>query len=284
MLKTDGWAYLNISNPVCAWATYRGFLVSVPNDPGVISVWAASMLKTADAVRIHQESVLERCRATFYPERVSRLKGMYCFMDLQSAEAALNWGSHFKVQNLAELSFEEVQKGDRLDSNWITYGDFHDELNRAAFGYWSGQPMPNRDPIWEVIVEGRLIVLGTELRERAYALIERNMPDSVAILELARVAAWAGSNLGSTFAFLQDDGDYLVLNYIMDMKEGNDPDFIRRISELGSSGHPMRPEAVKAFKDDTVRRPDLRPFGFRRLKAEMPFVVGAPLPIPGFVG
>jgi fucose permease len=29
MLKTDGWAYLNISNPLCAWATYRGVLVSV---------------------------------------------------------------------------------------------------------------------------------------------------------------------------------------------------------------------------------------------------------------
>jgi hypothetical protein len=273
MLKTDGWAYLNILNPLCAWATYRGVLVSIPSDPGVISVWSASMLKNAEnSTRIKRELALERCRSAFYPKRVSRLKGMYCFMDLQSAERALEWGGHFKPQNLAELSFEEVQRGDRLDANWITYGDFDEPQNAASFGYWSGRSYPCREPVWEVIVEGRLTVLGTDLRERAYALIERKMPYSTAILELARVAAWVGSNLGSSHAFLLDDGDYVALKYVMDVKEANDAAFINRIGELGKSGHPMRPEAVAAFNNDTVRLPDLRPFEFRKLKSEMPFV------------
>jgi hypothetical protein len=279
MLKTDGWAFLNISNPVCAWATYRGVLVSIPDDPGVISVWSASILKISDAIRVRRESLLESCRAAFYPNRLSRLKGMFCFTDLESAERALGWGSHFMAQNLAELSFAEVKRSDRLDSNWITYGDFTNAQDPALFGYWSGIPYPGRDPIWEVLVEGRLIILGVELRERAYALIERHMPYSTAILELARVAAWAGSDLGSTYAFLQNEDDCVALQYIMDMKEGNDPDFIKRIEELGKAGHPMRPQAVKAFQDDTVRLPDLRPFGFKKHRSELPFVtVTASLP------
>src|SRR5690242_16290602 len=135
-LKTDGWTYLNVSNPLCAWATYRGALVSIPNEGGFISVWSASLLKNGDPHRIAREVAIERCRLQFYPNRVSRLRGMYCFDDLQSAERALEWGNHFKVQNLAELSFAEVVRGDRLDANWITYGNFQDSLNRASFCYW----------------------------------------------------------------------------------------------------------------------------------------------------
>jgi len=51
-LKTDGWAFLNIANPMCAWATYRGVLVSIPTGPGFISVWSASLLKLNDAIRL----------------------------------------------------------------------------------------------------------------------------------------------------------------------------------------------------------------------------------------
>lgn len=27
MLNTDAWCYLNLENPVCAWAVYRGLLL-----------------------------------------------------------------------------------------------------------------------------------------------------------------------------------------------------------------------------------------------------------------
>ncbi len=257
---------------MCAWATYRGALVSIPTSPGFLSVWSASVLHHASAERIAREHALEWCRATFYPNRVSRLIGMFCFTELRSAEKALEWGSHFKLQNLAELSLAEVRRGDRLDSNWITYGDFDDPSRGACFGYWSGMPYPGAEPVWETILEGRLDVLGTDIRERAYARIEKHMPDSTPLAELGRIAAWVGSNLGAVYAFLRADGDYVELEYIMDMQEANDPAFIKKISDLLSSGHPMRQEASRAFAEDRVRAPDLRPFGFRKPKSELPFV------------
>ena len=274
MLTTDAWVFLNISNPVCAWATYRSVLVSVPSGPGFISVWTAAMLKNGDPNRIRRELMLERHRATFFPQRVSRLKGMYCFTDLESAERALKWGSYFRAENLAELSLAQAKQGDRMDSNWISYSEIENspDPKEAMDSYWSGKPYPHEDPIWEVLVEGRLIVLGVELREPAYKLIDHYMPESTEILELGRVAAWVGSDLGSSCGFLRNDGDYVVLDYLMDMREANDPAFLERIAQLGESGHPMRPEAVQAFRDDKVRVPDLRPFGFRKLKSEMPVV------------
>jgi hypothetical protein len=271
-LKTDGWAYLNISNPLCAWATYRGALVSIPNDSGFISVWSASLLKIGDPDRIAREFAIEKCRAAFYPHKVSRLRGTYCFVDLQSAERALKWGNHFKAQNLAELSFAEVARGERLDANWISYGNFEDPSNVAGFGYWSGQAFPGAEPVWEALVEGRIYVLGTQLRERAYALVEKHMPDSTALLELARVSAWIGSNLGSVYAFLQDAGDYVDLNYAMDMGDADNPVFLKQLEDLKASGHPIRAESIRAFAEDRVRTPDLRPFGFRKLRSELPYV------------
>jgi hypothetical protein len=44
MLSTDAYAYLNVDNPICAWATYRGVLVTPPAEPGFLSVWTAGLL------------------------------------------------------------------------------------------------------------------------------------------------------------------------------------------------------------------------------------------------
>jgi hypothetical protein len=159
-----------------------------------------------------------------------------------------------------------------LDANWITHGNFRDSLNRASFGYWSGQQFPDREPVWEVLVEGRAYVLGTELRERAYALVEKHMPDSTPLLELGRVSAWIGSNLASVYAFLHGTGDYVELNYVMEMMDAHDATYLERFEELRASGHPMRAEAIRAFAEGKVHTPDLRPFGFRKLKSELPFV------------
>jgi hypothetical protein len=277
MITTDAWAFLNISHPVCAWAAYRGVLVFTRPDPGFLSIWTLSMIQSDDQHRIQRELSLEIQRAAYYPKRVSRLKGMYCFTDLRSAEQAMKWGGHFKPQYLAELSLAEARKvSGRLDSNWITF-----ELQeppfppRALNAYWSGLPHPQHEPIWETLVEGRLVVLGTDLRERAYALVERYMPFSTAFLEASRVAAWAGSDLGNSTGWVHEEGDDLVFDYIMDMEDATNEKFLERLGTLRAEGHPMRPEAVQAFADDNVRLPDLRPLSFRRPKALLPFMAKA---------
>lgn len=235
------------------------------------------MIQSDDQHRIERELSLEIQRAAYYPKRVSRLKGMYCFTDLASAERAMSWGNHFKPQYLAELSLAEARAvSGRLDSNWITF-----ELREPPFSpyalnaYWSGLPHPQHEPVWETLVEGRLIVLGTDLRERAYALVERYMPYSTALLEAARVAAWAGSDLGNTTGWVREEDDDLVFNYIMDMEDATNEKFLERLDALRAEGHPMRPDAIQAFAEDKVRLPDLRPLSFRRPKALLPFMAKA---------
>jgi hypothetical protein len=175
-LSTDAYAFLNINDPVCAWATYRGTLVSAPEAPGFLSVWSAGMLRADDPARISHELMLETVRATRHPGRVSRLRGMFCFMHLQSAQQALSWSTgstnHFRPEFLAQLHLGEAgHRRERLDSNWITYAprDSNGYLTSSDWidRYWEGEPYPGQTPIWETIVDGRLIVLGTGLRERA---------------------------------------------------------------------------------------------------------------------
>jgi hypothetical protein len=59
MITTDAWAFLNISHPVCAWAAYRGVLVSTRLDPGFLSIWTLSMIQSEDQHRIQRELSLE---------------------------------------------------------------------------------------------------------------------------------------------------------------------------------------------------------------------------------
>lgn len=72
MLKTEAWCYLNLKNPVCAWAAYRGVLVQV-SQSGFISLWMASMLYYNNFNRIERELNLEKVRSLRYSSLISRL-------------------------------------------------------------------------------------------------------------------------------------------------------------------------------------------------------------------
>jgi len=131
VLSTDAYVYLDVTDPVCAWATYRGALVSVSPDAsrddliGGVSLMSAGMMRAGSPARLSNELALEGARRLKHPGRVSRLLGMYRFLDSESAQrAATLWGSfqnHFRPEFLAELSLQTTSRRDRLDSNWITY-------------------------------------------------------------------------------------------------------------------------------------------------------------------
>lgn len=277
MLSTDAYAFLNINHPLCAWATYRGMLVCAPPEPGFLSVWTAGTMRAENPARIDRELILEPARLAQFPDRISRLRGMYRFLDIESADhACASWASsanHFRAENLAELHLGEAgPKRDRLDSNWITHAPENEDgfLTEVAWipSYWAGEPYPNATPIWETLVEGRMIVLGTSLREQAYAAIKRCFPDSLTFLEIARQAAWVGSDLGNICAWLGQDGD--DLKYLMDMRDAENPDVVKRLEQLKRSGHPINwaDMAPHIAQHSFGRVPDLRPFGFRRHRVQ----------------
>jgi hypothetical protein len=272
-MKTDAWAYLNVRHPVCAWAAYRGVLVSVPTDPGFLSVWSASLLKTNNSAWVKREISLEMLRQRSFPSRISRLTGMYCFTDVRSAELALKWGNslnHFRIQNLVELSLAQATVSEaRHDANWISFPTSQD----WQIKYWQGLPHPDHEPVWEVLVLGRLYILGTTLRETAKALLTRRFPDSVVLLETARVAAWI-DDLGNVAALLQDQGENIRLDFAIDMREANDKALAERMREVTTvQGVPIDADVFrKSLAIGAFKTPDFRPFGFTKSRSQLPFV------------
>jgi hypothetical protein len=200
---------------------------------------------------------------------------MFCVLDAGSASRACSWDSarktHFQPEFLAELNLSEAGiRRDKLDANWITYApiDKGGTLTDKSWikGYWAGQPYPNEEPIWETLIDGRLIVLGTDIRERAYRAIKSEFPDSLMFLEIARLAACVGSDLGTISTFIRREGDELVLDYLMDMRDADDPQVLGKLAALKERGHPVNWADMKPHIDQKSfgRVPDLRPYGFRR--------------------
>lgn len=271
MLTTDAYAFLNIDNPICAWATYRGILVCAPDAPGFISVWTAGLLHASNPGRIARESAIEAVRVAQFPDRISRLRGMFCFLDAESAGRARSWGEHFEPRFMAELSLTKAgARRDRLDANWITNAptDVAGHLTDDSWiqNYWTGNPYPNEEPMWETLVDERLIVLGTDIRQRAYAAIKSEFPNSLMLLEIARQAAWVGSDLGMISAFLRAEENEMALDYVMNMMDAESPEFLEKLTALRESGHPINWADMKPHIDQESfgNVPDLRPYGFRR--------------------
>lgn len=270
-METDAWVFLDIANPVCAWAAYRGVLVETPEIQGFISPRMASILR-AGGSRLRLEMKLESERQAHFPSEVSRLSGMYCFTDLRSAELALQWnGRHFRPECFAELSLiEATRTSGRLDSNWITYAADPLTAGDWSWRYWSGEPYPCREPVWETLVRGRALVLGTEIREQAYKIIKAAFPTCLVLLETARLAAWIGRDLGNVAAIGFDKGDHVRVDYLIDMREAADPTMLSALDELRESGHPINwADIGPLIPTGAFITPNFEPLGFSFSKAPL---------------
>lgn len=264
MIDTDAYVFLDIDRPLCAWANYRGVLVCAPDRPGFLSIWTAGILASGCTERLQRELALERVRVEEFPDRVSRLRGMFSLADAESAERALAWDldgrSPFQRKFLAEVSLADaVGRRDQLDANWITYfGDRADTGWMRA--YWSGSRCPDYDPLWETLIDGKIIVLGTGIRQRAYEEITSEFPESLMFLELGRQAACIGSDLCSITSFLTVENEDHVIDYVMNIEDAESPEFLQRLQELIDGGHSinwadMQPHIAN---ESFGRFPDLR--------------------------
>jgi hypothetical protein len=273
-MLTNACAFLNIGHPVCAWATYRGALVPPPNEPGFISLWAASHLKAGNTEWLQTELELEGTRQRDGSTRVSRLRGLYCFGDKGSAEKALSWGmAHCRPELFADLHVSGgLDLDQRMDANWITHAKCPNLPKDWMSKYWAGEPYPNASPLWEYLAASNAYVLGTDLREKAYHLLKRKFPRSIALLETARLANWIGSDLGSITCYLSApaESEYIEGSYLLNMKEAGDSEVIEKIDRLRKSGHPIR---IQDFTEEVgFVTPDFGPFGFTVLKKDYPYI------------
>lgn len=263
----QAFAYLDIDHPVVAWGVYRGILVSAhaearpPQAP--VSMMFASMIQHQNNARLHNELLIEGVRAQRFSDRVPRLTGMYFFVDIAQAYAAQSWGDHFRRENLVEVEVRPVRPYSKVDANWITYAecDSAGRMDRARTDwiekYWAGESFSDQ-PVWEIIVDGRAVIFGTEVRERAYANIVRAFPNALDTLEIARLGAAVGSDLGNTVAWITCvTPDRFRLAYYLDMRDADNPEFLDR---LGKHDGPKNMKDIAPGKE-TFGLPDFRPFG-----------------------
>ena len=234
----QAFAFIDIEHPIVAWGAYRGVLVSAnaeyipPNCP--VSMMFAGIVHNQNNARLHNELLIEKYRQLHFPHCNSRLTGMYFFEDHRFAERAYEWGGHFSPEYLAELELFPSAPVSRHDANWVTFAplDRSGKINNEEWikKYWSGEPFPEKDPVWELIAQGRAVICGIELRERAYKNISSRFPESVSILEVARIAAHVGSDLGQSSAWLSRKEDGSVnLSFFLDMRDADNPEFLQKV-------------------------------------------------------
>ncbi len=260
------WVYLDISQPVVAWATYTGRLESVrhrvTNEFTPISFRHAMLLRESQrgkAARSNAEARLEAVRRREFPEAVSRLTGLYFFEDeLAATRAEAQWGgprSHFRREWLVEVGFSALQLT-RVDSEWITrrFWDGDADWMRR---YWAGEAY-GAEPLWEVLVEGMGLVWGTAVREAAWTRLGLEFPGSVSLLDLARIAQELGDfNFGRIVPYVRSisPSNYRI-DYLLDFRDAQNPDFLRRLREYRG------PRRSVPGSETQLIVPDLRPYGF----------------------
>lgn len=235
------WTYLNITDPLVAWETYRGILISpdcypIENNPA-ISFWQIKFLKNMQSIQSINELKLEIIRQKFYPYKVSRFRGFYYFENQETAKlAADSWNiEHMNPFCLAEVGIDPNSIYSKMDSNWITfYLSKENKQDDWIHSYWKGEVCPEFDkPIWELLVVARGIIYGTELRECAYEHIRNNNPTTILpLLEHARLAAWLGSDLGHASPCITklSQNRFKVVD-IMDMRDAKNPEYLDKLRE-----------------------------------------------------
>jgi len=263
--------YLNHHYPPIQWNIVRGLFHSpdcLPESKGAgfISISMATMLLNDTAERLNSELLLDEFRRSFYPDHVSRLKGIFVFDDIDSLSNLWknnNWGGHFCDEYLADVGVSAI-KSSRLDSNWISEifdssGNLKINWDAAAHNYWQGVCHPEKPPIWERIVEGAITVWSMDSKVKALQDIQSIWPKSLNLLRYAILCASYGSFDGEVFPFLRITENSLNISYYLRMVQRGDSEFINSLNKFITE-NPLYDTNIGNSGDDHL--PDLS--GFNR--------------------
>ena len=257
------WVYLNARDPLVAWACYRGVLYPseffAKNKPGTTplglraySVLYLAVKKNKQGV-ISSEVLLEDVRRRYYPDKISRLTGMFAFQDSQSAKQGETWGlRHFEEEYLVELCIDPFCSCTVVDSNWFTYLAGNGLAEDVAHSYWRGEAYPGKEPIWEVLFDSPALVSGTDLRMKCLDSLRPTMPNSLFLLDISRIAGELGFTLGAIVPFLTvKDGSPCIIFHI-DMEDFGATDFRDALEQY--SGPKLPCSNLKIIVPDFKRR------------------------------
>lgn len=162
-----------------------------------VSVWFYNRLRYQYARQgltsiFVDEMKLEAVRRKYYPDKVSRLRGVYLFETPEDVEEALQrWSVNRDSIYVSAVNFS-TSAVTRVDSEWITQC-----LGRGCqdkswiHAYWQGKPYGSR-PLFELLCSGVGLIVSNELRRHAYESICKESPLSSKILSLSATAFFCG--------------------------------------------------------------------------------------------
>lgn len=239
-----GWMFLDVEGnlPMVAWECYRGVILPAKCYPDIgipaLSLWFATMLENLNSIEIKNEFQLENIRTKLFPHKISRLTGLYHFSDKLSAtkfaQLYSSSDNHFHNEFLTEIGFDHFIPYSTYDSEWITHYRQIDSTDKNwMIKYWAGEPclLAENGPIWECLTYTPAMVYGIELRTRAYQFISQNFPDSLAMLELSRLAATGGFMAGHSVPYiLLNNRKQLHVNFLLRVSEFEHPDFLEYLA------------------------------------------------------
>jgi hypothetical protein len=264
--------YLDIDFPPIAWLVYRGIIQS-PKEPaarsGELSWFLTNTIRRGLESTLRREGALEGYRVKEFPMHVSRLACVYAYPTVEMAARGESGLDKFRQENLVAIEPSQSDFASEIhDSNWIS--DFDALPLETAQCYWKGEL--TKQPLLEYLLKGRFVILGASVRARAYEVIKRRDPNSLAILELARLAAIFDSDLGRCFSWIKREGDRLIVSYsiVYSEQEGleildeackrrdSDPNFEINWSDL----EPLWNQELDASLDARFSRPDFTKFTY----------------------
>jgi hypothetical protein len=269
----EGFAYINIDNPMASWNAVRSNFYSpsrLPqaDRPGALSFAMADLLRDGNKARATAEFRLEDFRRQHFPDAVSRLTGIFLFDDIDSAAQVWDseaWSGHFNSDYLTDVGVS-ADHSTRVDSAWITM--MRNDKNILVEGweamaekYWSGEPTRHQ-PIWERIIEGWVTIWGVDLKTRALEEIQKFWPQSLPLLAVAANSAAIGSCDGAIVPYAIRKDALLKIGYYLRMVDDKDPEFCERLDHFLKTGGNrvcrLGPD------DDSLVLPDFSCYGFER--------------------
>lgn len=271
--ELEGFAYINIENPMAAWNVVRSNFYSpsrLPQSerPGALSFGMADLLRHGNAARASAEFCLEGFRRRQFSDAVSRLTGIFLFDDIDSAAQVWDndaWSGHFNSDYLTDVGVS-ADHSSRLDSAWITM--MRNDKNNLVEGweamaerYWSGEPASDQ-PIWERIIEGWVTIWGLDLKTRALEEIQKFWPQSLPLLANAANSAAIRSCDGAFVPYAIRKDALLEISYYLRMVDAKDPQFCEQL------GHFLRTGGNRVCRlgpvDDDMVCPDFSCYSFER--------------------
>jgi hypothetical protein len=261
-----GFAYMDVDFPPIAWNVYRGAMVSFDQTllyaRGGVAWRSASLLRDGAFERFLNEITIESFRRRYYPRQASRLTGLFSFPDFASAVRAERWGAYFCSDQLVELAPEYVACEGTYDADWISEPPRSEDglLDRTQLDwlhrYFRKEPKSST-PTWERVSIGRVSILGKKIRKCAYSTIVEYAPKCRELLEIARIGAAVGSNLGCCIPQVFANESSVALRYLIDMTDAENDDVLSRIARYQPKNH----ADLSAVDPDVFYIPNARMFG-----------------------